>query len=416
MKKMITVALAALMTGAVGFGVLAGCVNSNSEALSFWAYEPASSADIAGLRELIADFEEETGIVVNLNLVAKDNYNTSFNTSLVGSRKPDVAYLDQPLIADFASDGTLAELSSFYTQYGYAEDDFFAGAYDTVTYGDGVYGVPLTITSTVLFYNKEYVSEDELPASWEEWLALGESRPSDVALFDGIGNGGYMSWYFQAFLSNAGGSLMNEEGTEVTFNGEQGVTAAQMLRDMYNLSPATYRNATNSFGNGNSMFKLGSSSDIETIGDGFTIDFGVTTFPPQTEGGTSYSNIGGENLVILESSSKKEEAMRLINYLLQESNVKKIAEYTGNFAALKEYATVDADDPYAEMKQVVLTQLETAQARPSVAGWLYVNDNYLATALESILAEGAENISSSEIKGYLDTAAQQATTYIGSLR
>lgn len=415
MKKIITVALAALITGVLGAGVLTGC-GGNSEALSFWAYEPASTEDIAGLRQLVNDFTEDTGIVVNLNLVAKDSYNTAFNTSLVGNKKPDVAYLDQPLVADFAKDGTIAELSSFYTEYGFEEADFFAGAYDTVTYDSGVYGVPLTLTSTVLFYNKEYVSETDLPADWAEWLALGESRPADTALFDGIGNGGYMSWYFQAFLNNAGGSLMNDQNTEVTFNSEQGIEAAQMLREMYNLSPATYRNATNAFGNGNTMFKLGSSSDIETIGDGFTIDFGVTTFPPQEEGGIGYSNIGGENLVILNDSDKKEEAMQLIAYLLEEANVKKIAEYTGNFAALKEYAVVEEDDPYADMKEVVLKQLETAQARPSVAGWLYVNDNYLATALENILAESASSIDETGIKGYLDTAAQQAKTYIDNLR
>ena len=189
-----------------------------------------------------------------------------------------------------------------------------------------------------------------------------------------------------------------------------------MLRDMYNLSPANLRNATNAFGNGNAMFKLGSSSDIENIGNAFTIDFGVTAFPPQTEGGTSYSNIGGENLVILDASKNRTDAEALIAFLLREENMQKIAEYTGNFAAVKEYAVVAEDDPYAAQKQVVLQQLDTAQARPSVAGWLYVNDSYLATALESILAEDQAAITAAEIGAFLDTAAQQAASYLASVR
>lgn len=413
MKKIVATVLSVLMLGSLSAGVLAGCASKDSGALSFWAYEPSSSEDIAGLRRLVSDFTEEAGIVVNLNLVPKDEYNTSFNTSLLGSKKPDVAYLDQPLIADYASDGTLAELSSFYSENGYTSDGFFDGAYTTVTYGEGVYGVPLTMTTTVVFYNKDYVSEDALPASWAEWLALGEELPAQTALFDGIGNGGYMSWYFQAFLSNAGGSLMNEGNTEITFNSEQGVTAAQMLREMYNLSPAEYRNSTNAFGNGHTLFKLGSSSDIETIYDAFpNLDFGVTAFPPQETGDTSYSNIGGENLVILESSKKKDDAEKLIAYLLRGENVKQIAQFTGNFAALKEYAVVEEGDVCAEMKQVVLDQLDTAQARPSVAGWLYVNDNYIATALENILAEDASDISAADILAQLDTAASQAKSYL----
>lgn len=413
MKKFLTAVLAALMACTVSLGVLAGC-GGGSDTLSFWAYEPSSAEDIAGLRSLVQEFTDETGVAVNLNLVPKDNYNTAFNTALVGNKRPDVAYLDQPLIADFAADGTLAELSPFYTANGLTGEDFFAGAYDTVEYDGGVYGVPLTMTTTVLFYNKEYVSE--LPASWADWLALGQNRPADTALFDGIGSGGYASWYFQAFLSNVGGSLMDASNETVTFNSDQGVAAAQMLRDMYNLSPANLRNATNAFGNGNAMFKLGSSSDIENIGNAFTIDFGVTAFPPQTAGSTSYSNIGGENLVILDGTKKRDDAEALVAFLLREENMQKIAEYTGNFAAVKEYAVVAEDDPYAAMKQVVLQQLDTAQARPSVAGWLYINDNYLATALESILAEDQSAITAEAIGAFLDTAAQQAASYLASVR
>lgn len=411
-RKILTAVFAALMTCAVSLGALVGC--GESDTLSFWAYEPSSAEDITGLRSLVQEFTDETGVAVNLNLVPKDNYNTAFNTALVGNKRPDVAYLDQPLIADFAADGTLAELSPFYTANGLTGEDFFAGAYDTVEYDGGVYGVPLTMTTTVLFYNKEYVSE--LPASWADWLALGQNRPADTALFDGIGSGGYASWYFQAFLSNVGGTLMDASNRTVTFNSDQGVAAAQMLRDMYNLSPANLRNATNAFGNGNAMFKLGSSSDIENIGNAFTIDFGVTAFPPQTAGSTSYSNIGGENLVILDGTKKRDDAEALVAFLLREENMQKIAEYTGNFAAVKEYAVVAEDDPYAAMKQVVLQQLDTAQARPSVAGWLYINDNYLATALESILAEDQSAITAEAIGGLLDTAAQQATSYLAALR
>ena len=73
---------------------------------------------------------------------------------------------------------------------------------------------------------------------------------------------------------------------------------------------------------------------------------------------------------------------------------------------------VEEGDVCAEMKQVVLDQLDTAQARPSVAGWLYVNDNYIATALENILAEDASDISAADILAQLDTAASQAKSYL----
>ena len=94
---------------------------------------------------------------------------------------------------------------------------------------------------------------------------------------------------------------------------------------------------------------------------------------------------------------------------MREENQAKISMISGNFSTVKKYAAVAESDPNYEMKLVVLEQLNTACARPAQPEWLSVNDVYLATAMESILASSTAY---SEIQSILDTAAAQATNLL----
>lgn len=289
--------------------------------------------------------------------------------------------------------------------------EYFEGAYETTVYKGKTYALPLTITTSVLFYNKDLVSEPF--ETWDEWLAIAKTLDeSQSGLFEGIGNGGYASWYFQVFLENVGGSFMNEDETAVTFNDAKGVEAANMIKDLYEATPKSIRDSSNAFGHGLIATKLGSSYDIDTITNSFpNLNFGVIKVPVPNEGDTSYSNIGGENLVVLESTKNKEDAMKLVEFLMRKENQEKISKFSGNFSTVKEYATVDESDPNRDKKLVVLDQLNTACARPSLPEWLSVNDLYLSAALEDILADDA---SADIIQEKLDYAARQATAILFS--
>lgn len=392
-KRALSIALVGAMsvTSMVGLtgcgGTSSSSEDSDSKELSFWAYEPQSLQDKKDYESLISEFTEETGIKVKVSFVPKDSFNTKLNSALANKKGPDISYLDQPRMAEFGSDGTLVDLTDkIETSSEIKKDNFFQSAYETCVIDNKTYGIPLTITTSVFLYNKKLVNENNLPKDWKSMLQIAKevaANPTKAA-FDGIGTGGYASWYFQAFLTCAGGSYTNDDLTKLTFNDEHGVDACQFLVDMYNYSPEEIRNSTSAFGNGNVAFTLGGGSDIDSLKTNFPdLDFGAMKIVPQEKGGTSYSNIGGENLVIYSSSKKQDDAFKFAEFLSKEKNSEKVSEYTGNFSSLKSLAKTD--DP---LKQVVLDQLETAVPRPQITGWLEVNDNYLASALETILNGG----------------------------
>lgn len=384
---------------------LGGCKQTaGEEVVSFWAYQPSTQQYQNEFRQVISDFTAQTGIKVKLNLVVKDTFNTALNSAVTGRSKPDISYLDQPLIADYAADRTIYSLSNLLKESTINVHDFHQAAYQTNIYNKETYGIPLNITSSVLFYNKNIVSTP--PTTWAEWLAVKATLPAGKSLFDGIGFGGYAGWYFQAFLANCGGKLVNENMTAIRFNDDKGVEAAQMLRDLYGNDQTSKNNRATSdaFGNGLSAFKLGSSSDIERLNINFPLlDYGVALLPSK-DGSTSYSNMGGENLVIYSHSTRKVQAMRLIEYLLSEVNIKKLSAFTGNFPSISQYATSDDSK-----QQTIITQLENAVMRPVIPHWIRVNDEYLGPALsDKILSD--EN--PRDIQTALNDAASAATSIL----
>lgn len=390
---------------------LVGCKKDKTEdTLYFMAYQPATNEAKSIYTSILTEFTNETGYKVKPIFVPKDNYNTKIRNNFRSKTAyPDVFYLDQPVLADYVDQ--CLNLDEGFFDDNFPQDAFFQSALDTTVYNGSTYAVPLSLTSSVLLYNKSLVNT--LPTSWDEWVNMNVS--SGKALFGGIGSGGYASWYFQAFLKSAGGEMVINK--EPVFNNAKGVEAAQMVANLYGKSSKTIRESSDAFTNGNVMFQLAHSSDIiNSYNKNPTFcnsNLAATLFIPQSVGGTSYSNIGGENLAINKKPRNLEASKLLVKFLLREENVSKIIGQ--NFAANKNYAKVPNNDPITgeeysvvvkECLSVVLEQLNTASARPAVKGWIEVNDKYLADALSAILDEG-ENIQNA-----LNTACSQAKSVL----
>lgn len=412
MKKKIAILLAIIMIVAVLSTVLVACGDTEEDdpnSIKVMLYAPDTVAEKDAQKAMFKEFSDSTGIKVIPTFVKKDQYNKKLLTTMTTDKRPDVFMLDQPMLGTYL-DYCLNLDEGFFADEGDEGlhlSDFFDVAVDTIKYNGSIYAVPFSLTTSILLYNKDLVTS--VPKDWTEWRNI--TPDSSKALFAGIGTEGYASWYFQAFLKSAGGEMIS--GNQVVFNSEAGVAAGKMLQDLYSKSPKKVRTSSNAFTNGNVYFTLAHNTDIYNY---FSANpnfceskLGATLFIPQTAGGVSYSNIGGENLAINKNSENIEACKQLIKFMLQEKNVN--ISISNNFSAIKAYAKVRTENPitgeaYSQALQnamsVVLKQLETASARPVLAGWMTVNDQFLADALAQILDNNAD------VKTELDKAQQTA--------
>lgn len=385
--------------------LLSGCGNGggSKNKLSFWAYEPQSMEDKDLLDNLVKQFEEENDITISVTYIPKDSFNTKLNSSIAVEKNPDISYLDQPLIAKFANDEILLDVTELIDN----QSDYFPGALETNVVNGKLYGLPMNMTTVALFYNKDLVSE--APTTWAEWLEIAEEIyiKDEIAAFEGIGGGGWGAWLLPAIVHSGGGSMVNADETEVTFANEAGIEAISTLVELQNYSDQSVRDSQNAFGNGLIAFKISGPWEIGGFQTNFpNLNFGVALIP-SIDGKSSASNIGGENIVAYQNTANPEMAAKFIQFLTNEENSHVMAAVTGNFPA-NSLAAQDEKYSQDEYLSVFMEQMNTSVARPRLNDWLKVNDEVIGSALDEIFVGRAE------VKATLENAETRANSILFS--
>ena len=139
---------------------------SGKNTISVWVTSARDQAQV--IKRLVEDqFTPETGIQVNLKLVASD----VILPSTVAGKGPDIALqIGNDLPVNYASRSALQDLSAF-PDFGEVKDRFHASALVPYEYNGSYYALPEQQTFPMLFYRKDII-EDELhlkvPQTWED--------------------------------------------------------------------------------------------------------------------------------------------------------------------------------------------------------------------------------------------------------
>ncbi|MFJ6571088.1 ABC transporter substrate-binding protein [Streptomyces sp. NPDC091292] len=106
-----------------------------------------------------------------------DSVHDQLLTSFEGGEAPDIIHDASDDLADFAYGGYLADLRDLLPRR--LKDDIPQRSWDTVTFGEGIYGVPFLQEPRVLIANATWLKESgvriptpEAPWSWDEFRAI----------------------------------------------------------------------------------------------------------------------------------------------------------------------------------------------------------------------------------------------------
>lgn len=178
----------------------------------------------------------------------KTDFGTNFEritTAIASNTAPDVSPIWSGFLTQFASQGQLVDL----TDYGAdsSGEGIYDGAFDYVTWEDGVFGMPYAFDPRFLVINKEAMDEagiTEPPATFDQLieyaqkLTVGEGSNIERYGF-GLGGDDQLAYFFINLLYAFGGDVFNEDGTEAVFNNEAGLQAGQVVADLAALPGAT---------------------------------------------------------------------------------------------------------------------------------------------------------------------------------
>lgn len=382
MKRLVRLGSAVAVAASVAL-LAAGCSSSTSNdsgstknpiTVTMWgAYGNGgnSTQQTALNNSLIPAFERANpGIKVKYVDVAYDSLLQKITTSAAGDQLPDLVRADLGWVPQFAQLGVLVPLSDQMSNFSSLSKDVYPGDLATNLYKGKYYGLPLDTNTRVLITSKAALAKAgvaKAPATFADLEAMGKKlQGTGVSLFADSGLG---AWNISPWIWSGGGEVTNKAETKSTgyLDSAANVKTLQMLVDLYNekLIPNLITGNAGATGTSDGLPK----TDYATIFDGPWMQ-GIwsgqyPTFDPlyskiPAGAGGSVSVVGGEDIVLTQSSKHKAAAEKFIEFT-QSQQFQLAMVKTGQMTVKPSLATDETK--VAAYYSTFSDQLKTAKSR-----------------------------------------------------
>ncbi len=199
------------------------------------------------MADVINRFEAaHPGVEVEYQTIPWETWEDKFITALVAGDAPDVANIYHEMAPPLYAKGLIRPIDDYIV----GDPEFMADQMwpDRAMYQGTRYGLSSGGANRALFFNKEMFDEAGVPyltdnSTWDDFLTAAQAITKDL---DGDGTPdqwGYTAEFggeyyavmnntFYPWIWQAGGDLMSEDCSQVTFNSDAGVQALQYLYDL----------------------------------------------------------------------------------------------------------------------------------------------------------------------------------------
>lgn len=357
--------------------------------LTFWNYWDGKNGEV--IQALVDRYNaEHPEVVVENVFVGWGELLPKLQLAVTGGDTPDLAAADMVWMPYLGNSGALAPLGSFIEASGTDLEDFYPALLAVNTYGDQLYGLPVSTNNLELFINSELFEAAGLdpaapPATWAELqdaaveCANPEQGVVGIELYTQPGEG--LTWQFQVYLWQAGGEFLNEDLTAAAFNSEAGLEALNYWLDLIE-SGAYTLSEWGLFGQGQACIVLDGSWMVGIQAETAPFEW-TTAAVPAPEDGQPATNMGGEHIFIMaQDEARQQAAWDFINWFTSPEIQLEWVQETGfmpirdSVATNEEYrAWVEETEPrllpFIDMQQ-------HAHNRPPVEQYAEISDAFSA--------------------------------------
>jgi multiple sugar transport system substrate-binding protein len=284
------------------------------------------------MQKLAEEFHElYPNITIDFQGIPAEEMHDKMLTQVAGGTAPDVAYLDQSQVGEFASRNALLDLDPYIALSSAVKpDDYIAAFRDAATYQGKMYGLPFDGESTGLFYRTDLFEAAGIsgpPTNWQEFeeyaqkLTDKEKKQYGFILF-----APEAAYYWYPWLWQAGGRLLSEDGKQIAFNNEDGKRAGEFYARMRDYAPEDFFNSNSydgrvAFANGTVAMYVAGAWFAGTLKSEFPDIDGKWAAAPLPKDKQCATTIAGDTLVIFSQSKNKEAAWKWIEFLSTPQNM-----------------------------------------------------------------------------------------------
>jgi len=283
---------------------------AQAEPLQFWQfYAPGGQVgtQVTWFEEMVASWNEQNEQQVELVYIPSQEYidGTRLATAFASGEGPDIFIISPGDFLRYYNGGVLQDLTPYMEQE--AIDDFFPDVLASRQVDGQVYGLPMEVEPMAFYYSvaafeEAGLSESDVPATWEELLALAEqlSTPDRFGVLFDTSPGYYQNFTWYPFMWQGGAEIALEDGVTSGLRDPGAVQALQFWQDAIESGVAPRSMLGN--GGGDIVANLGANyCAIQNVGIwGISAmrenapDFEYGVFPlPLPPGGVYTTDLGG---------------------------------------------------------------------------------------------------------------------------
>ena len=417
-KYVVLIVAAAAVLALAGSAAGAGSSAKSSKVttITFWhAYATNPSApELQRLTKIVIPRFEKLNPGIKVNQVPFD-YNDleqKLTTSVAGGTLPDVIRSDIVWVPQYAKLGVFAPLDELMPDFKQLSKVVYPGSLATNYYKGHYYGLPLDTNTRVLMYNAQALASAGITSPPKTFAQLQADAPAlkakGIDVFADSGTGG---WNILPWIWSGGGSLTNSTYTRATgyLNSPKTVAAVNLLVGLYKAGAIPDLIVGNQGATGTEDGLA--TGKYATILDGpWMFPIFQTAYPafhlqtalvPAGPGG-SISVVGGEDIVMTQSSKHKAAAEQFIRFMLSPWAQTQMA-HAGQMPVRTDVGRqlTKINSYYS----IFMKQLATARPRTPSPNWAQI-DTVLGTAVAKAIngsetTQQALNDAASQIDGLL---------------
>ncbi len=145
--------------GAAAGGATAAPAQGGTAQVTVEWWDITTGVQEATLKKMIDAFQSKNpDIKINRTYIAQSQSsqaNDKLLTAIAGGNPPDVNYFDRFIVAQFAAQGFLTDLTDLASKAGVKQDDYFPFAWEEASYKGKLYALPFDTDTRALWYNKD---------------------------------------------------------------------------------------------------------------------------------------------------------------------------------------------------------------------------------------------------------------------
>lgn len=312
---------------------------------------------------------------------------------------PAVSNVEVASLPNFADSGVFSDLTGYIQRDGVDTSDFSQGMLQAYGFNGGQYGLPLIVSSSVFVYNKTLLDSLNVqpPQTWDEIPAFIDAvhlKENGATKRYAFSIPGWDTWYYDPWIVNGGGSIINEDHSAATVGSGESMRAWNMFKEWMDKDAVQFGFGQGASGTMRQMFYdqeiamvYHSSALIKGYVETAEFEVGVSFIPGDVK---RQSNIGGAGIVLMDGApdAEKEAGWKFIEFMTSAEHNIAWADKVGYLPTRKSAVDSEAGKEYlATWPQygAVLENFDNVLPRIQHPGYGEFSDIYKEVMGEMIL-------------------------------